>query len=757
MRFLIRFIFHYLIRLIKFLAWLTWSLIKALSKVLWTLFSLFWTTLSPNTGLRTTRSWLLALGLTAFLFWLLTFMYGGDESFIRPMQLILLLASFFFIIKPLSLVIRKRRSITSIAFQIMSATNVVAIAYVTWLLLPISEVVQAYGLSFLNPLYYGEGFSVKAERFYGLFLIYAVLPNLVHLQNHSETLLGVVIVFGIGFITCYGFPLVQYAIEIFNEISPYRRWQTEEASSRWAGPGTFRKYPSRFKSNMTHDQIFLGVTRFEDNVKDRYVFTKDDASILTVGATGSGKAIVSAFPVLATYKHSMVVIDPKGEHGLFWAIRRHKLGNDVFILDPFGLLIGTHAERFRANYNHLLEFDIESETGRQRLAAYTSALIVVHNGTNKFWEEGAIMYLQGIIAYVLTKYGRDCWNLKFVLERMMGVDPITGTIDPELIKGVQQAMKKCKGGAGLPQIAASLLESVSESGRGYFVSEILNAVKWATDPALEGNIAKSDFKFSDFEKKKMTVFVVVPFGQLNEQKRWLKATVNLSMRIFENFKKKTKALYVLDELYQYGDGLKDLNKAAVSLRSAGIRMWAFLQHIGQVEAAFGRAGMNDFLSSSTIQIYGVRDDNTASWVSRILGTKLSVTKKGMIGFRKEEKHVVELMPASKVQTTFQKNARHQIIIPSEGNPMWLERLAFKDLKFEGRYFRSLPLEGLYTEPKSKPLVKQRLAWLKSKFSFQLPKLKKWSKTQSWIIKKVQATFLGSWTSLKMRLKENADN
>src|SRR5262249_62412868 len=63
----------------------------------------------------------------------------------------------------------------------------------------------------------------------------------------------------------------------------------------------------------------------------------EDRHLVTVGPTRSGKGATVIIEALLEARHSMVVIDPKGQNAAVSARRRRELGQRVYVLNPFGL------------------------------------------------------------------------------------------------------------------------------------------------------------------------------------------------------------------------------------------------------------------------------------------------------------------------------------------------------------------------------------------------------------------------------------
>src|SRR5205814_4611648 len=63
-----------------------------------------------------------------------------------------------------------------------------------------------------------------------------------------------------------------------------------------------------------------------------------DGHLMTVAPTGAGKGVGLIIPALLTYPGSVIVTDIKGENYQVTARYRRALGQQVVVLDPFGLV-----------------------------------------------------------------------------------------------------------------------------------------------------------------------------------------------------------------------------------------------------------------------------------------------------------------------------------------------------------------------------------------------------------------------------------
>ena len=71
----------------------------------------------------------------------------------------------------------------------------------------------------------------------------------------------------------------------------------------------------------------------------------DDRHVVTVAGSRAGKSSTVLIPNLLRYPGSVLVLDPKGELARATAAQRRRMGQRVYVLDPFGKRACPQAER----------------------------------------------------------------------------------------------------------------------------------------------------------------------------------------------------------------------------------------------------------------------------------------------------------------------------------------------------------------------------------------------------------------------------
>jgi type IV secretion system protein VirD4 len=531
------------------------------------------------------------------------------------------------------------------------------------------------------------------------------------------------------------------AKELLSEHPRFRRWLVfgRGGSARWAGLRTYEKRRCDVFSYNVGDSgyslpsVYLGRTLFDDTLKPVDVVVTDDAHLLTIGCTGSGKSTTTLWPNLALYRGSILILDPKGEHTrkTYWRRRtrddfdvvrepshedltseigarqrekQHKtqrrlVSANAFLLDPFKEVKEIPGHRF----NPLAEIDITSQRVRALLSAISEACVLPEDPKNQHFVDMATLLLEGLIAHVLSTCPKSDQTLPFIADLVMGIDRTLGVADPGKLAELLIEMRTNGAAGGLPQLAASKLDEMGPNERGSVLSTLARSVKWITDPAMREHLSASDFKMSGLCHSTVaysfTVYTVLPFIFMKEQARWMRTITNVALALIQSSSTKPEVpvLFILDEFPMLGR-MKSIEEGVVTLRSAGVKLWPLVQNIGQLKSTFD-ANWETFVSSATVQLFGVNDKGTAQWASDLLDKNVQKKKekKGFLSWGAGQEDSVSLATPGEIIEELGKARAMQYVFPTSGPPMRLKRMGYKTFEVEGEMFEGLPLEGHFEE------------------------------------------------------------
>lgn len=494
-------------------------------------------------------------------------------------------------------------------------------------------------------------------------------------------------------------------------------------SARWASTPTYQRHEA--KASQVNSKIILGRSLFDDDPERRIVGIGDDAHLITIGMTGSGKSTTVLLPNLAMYGGSAIILDPKGELAMatfqcrsskYWlkeqtiserVTHHHRTGRS-FVLDPFG----ETQDLPRNNYNLLSEVDINSDRVRELLSAISDGCVTPEGEDNKHFEEMAKYFIEGIIAHVLSRYPEEYHNLPFVFDLVHGIDRDLKVADPTRFNELLYVMMKNDAAGGLPQQVAAKILEMGDREKGSVLSTIARSLKWIGDPAMRKHLETADFKFSELNTvayvgpdqayhNATSVYIVLPDGLMKEQMRWLRCLISVSLTLIKNVKEKPSipTLFVMDEFPRLGGKIEAIAEGFGILRGYGIKLWAFVQDIGQLQEDYPER-WSSMTANSTVQVFGVNDLETAEWVSETVGSAIQRRKEGRIKKKVIHEAVYPLLTPNEVIMKLGKTENRQLVRTAEGFPMRLERCSYKPLELGKHGFYELApgaLKGCFTD------------------------------------------------------------
>lgn len=343
-----------------------------------------------------------------------------------------------------------------------------------------------------------------------------------------------------------------------------------------------------------------------------------DRHLLTVAPTRAGKGVSAIIPNLLTYPGSVLVIDPKGENALTTAVARHKMGQQVHILDPWGIV----APRFRipaAKFNPLDWLVNDDPDLNENAMLLADALIVKsEGGKDRFWDEEAKALLMGVILYVATE---EAEKTQRHLGRVRDLLMLDGDGLKELFGNMYNAKNAvvASTGARSMQKNAELLSNVLASTQAQ--------THFLDSPRIRESLGKSDFHFEHLKPRPTTIYLVLPADRLNAFGRWLRLLIQQAITI--NARNITErpdhaVLFMLDEMPALGH-LTMVEQAYGLMAGFGMQLWGIVQDLSQLKRIYGD-GWETFVSNSgVLQYFGSRDRMSAEYFSKLCGVTTLLT------------------------------------------------------------------------------------------------------------------------------------
>ncbi len=318
-----------------------------------------------------------------------------------------------------------------------------------------------------------------------------------------------------------------------------------------------------------------------------------EGHLLTVAPTGAGKGTGCIIPTLLRYRGPVVVVDPKGENYAVTARRRRELGQEVILLDPFGI---TGAEE-RHRFNPLDLADPESERFVEDAA--TLATLIAGTPANSdpnhaFWAYMGKAMLTAAIIDVMTMEDSERANLPAVRELVNS--PL------EVLK--QRAERwKASGHPELRRLAGLFVNPADETLGGYWALAI-SQVDFLKGSQMSEHLSASDLDLNKvYEGAPLSIYLALPPDKLESHagllRLWIGTIISAITR--RRAQPDLSTLLLVDEAAQLGH-LPQLRQAITLLRGYGVRIWTFWQDLSQLRNLYP-GDWETILNNSRVQQY----------------------------------------------------------------------------------------------------------------------------------------------------------
>lgn len=436
-----------------------------------------------------------------------------------------------------------------------------------------------------------------------------------------------------------------------------------------APPAQAWVHPDRLGSNWDWKpgRVLLG------HWKGRLLGRDDNRHIVTIAGSRAGKTRSVLIPNLLRYPGSAVVLDPKGELARATASKRQRMGQRVFVCDPFDA-----SGLPSASYNPFSE--IEGSDPRHVGANMAQAMdaIVINNAKDPHWTDSGKNLLRGAGLHILTT------TKKAPTLRQLR----------RIINGTREELEKL-----VEVMSKSPIETVANTGSSFKgkldmgpreLQSILSTIQEQTAPFDDvADISeRSDFKFTDLRQGKMTVYLVLPGLRMATHYRWLRLMIQQALVAMERAPVphgKLPVWFVLEEFPTLGH-MRSIETAAGLLAGYGVMLWAVLQDLTQLQTHYQKSWETFLGNAGTLQAFGNADSTTTEYLSKRLGMTQVIERQevrvtgaamahGDLG-RRENLRGVRLLEANEVTEWFARETGRQLVITGGGRPIYLERLNY---------------------------------------------------------------------------------
>ncbi|NQY74787.1 MAG: type IV secretory system conjugative DNA transfer family protein, partial [Candidatus Margulisbacteria bacterium] len=345
--------------------------------------------------------------------------------------------------------------------------------------------------------------------------------------------------------------------------------------------------------------------------------------VLAYAPTRSGKGVGLVIPTLLSWKHSVVVLDIKGENYELTAGWRKRYANNViYKFDP------SSNDENRTKFNPLDE--IRLETDYQFADTQNIVLMIINpdgKGLKDHWDRTSQSFLVGVILhckYIALSKGKAA-TFSDVVTLLSDPKRSIDKVIEEMMTFEHHAEEKRVD----PEIAASARDMLNKSDkeRSGVLSSAVSYLTIFRDPIVSKNMLSSDFKIRDLMngKKPVSLYLVTPPGDQVRLMPIIRLIMNQIIKILtEDMVYKHRLLLMLDEFPSLGK-MEEFERALAFISGYGIKAYIITQDLNQIHASYGHH--ESITSNCSVQIaYAPNKNETAELLSKNLGSSTIVKK-----------------------------------------------------------------------------------------------------------------------------------
>lgn len=434
------------------------------------------------------------------------------------------------------------------------------------------------------------------------------------------------------------------------------------ASSRWGHPWEIPR-----SWDWQPGRVLLG------QHQGRLIGPADDRHIVTVAGTRAGKSRTVLIPNLRRYPGSALVLDPKGELARATAAHRSRMGQRVFVLDPF-------AETGSDTASHN-PFDELGQGRPHHVAADAAQLadaLIISNNKDPHWTDSAKNLIRGLALHLMASPSGSA-----TIRQIRSLLNAT----PAEFDALFTAMTESTAFNGIvSNIGRSFLGKLEMGGRE--LQGILSTAQEQTAPLDDVThvTEQSDFRLADLGSGNVTIYLVLPGMRMGTHYRWLRLVIQQALAAMERApvaRGQLPVWFVLEEFPALGH-MRSIETAAGLMAGFGIKLWSVLQDVTQLKTHYPKSWETFLGNAGIIQAFGNADVTTTEHLSKVLGTTQIIERQavrvsgqalshGDTGVR-ENLRSVRLLDAYEITRHFSRETNRQLVLMPGLPPLYLERM-----------------------------------------------------------------------------------
>lgn len=349
------------------------------------------------------------------------------------------------------------------------------------------------------------------------------------------------------------------------------------------------------------------------------IYTKPESHTLVVAPTRTGKGTRIIIPTLLRYGGSVLTIDPKGENAAITARAREKLGQKVYLINPWGELSQEFAKRgfgASATYNPL---DILDRRDPNVVAnAQTLAEVICpppQGDRDSYWQGSATELLCAILLWLTDQPDE---------QKTLGrARDIIGQSRKDMSEKFLTRMVESTAFDGAIRNFASPFVDLADQTYSSVISTLSVYTRFLSDPQVKASTAKSSFSMRELIDRDTSVYLVIPPNRMATQATWLRLLLTSAMQTMKDHYRHSagarRCLFLIDELPALGR-LPDLTRDISTISGYGLDMVLIVQNLDQLKANYGDDGAATIISNCAWKWFcNINNHQTAKTLSDTLG------------------------------------------------------------------------------------------------------------------------------------------
>lgn len=354
-------------------------------------------------------------------------------------------------------------------------------------------------------------------------------------------------------------------------------------------------------------------------------FTGDQHHLI-VASSGAGKfrdVISNMLLYDGSCETACLIIDPKGEIASTLGPIIDAPGDmnaRTVILDPWNL---TGAGR-TDSLTLLDGIRLDNPHCVKDARVLAEAIIVERGSEDGHWTATAKNFLAAVLLYLglddIEKDERTLFRLRQIVTQPWSV-----------MADMLAYMGESKLFEGLIARAATAMLNRDEKERRAILSTLERDTAFIEDPGLWGAIKTSSFDINQLVLSNKRLHVIVPFDYTEQMSSWLRLTIaafyNACLRnqLPSRLPKYLQFRHIIIDEFPSLGKLDFIMKGIAEARGAGIKYHLVVQNFPQLNQLY-REGWENLVSNSFVHAFGINDNFTAEYLSKLTGQATVVTE-----------------------------------------------------------------------------------------------------------------------------------